>query len=134
MRCCWHTHKQANVLIGNLRREQHTQWQELGYDECTWEPESSIPDAAAAIQAMRARQPVAKAAAARGPPLKLKSGDVRRFAQTPAFLVGGQLHAYQLEGLNWLYNAWESGKHVMLADEMGLGKTVQSVSFLAALR
>lgn len=110
------------------------QWQELGYDECTWETLETVADAAGAVQAMRARQPVAKAAAARGPPLRNKSGDVRRFSSTPSFLTGGQLHAYQLEGLNWLYNAWESGKHVMLADEMGLGKTVQSVSFLAALR
>lgn len=111
-----------------------SQWQELGYDECTWETAESIADATDAIEAMRARQPVAKAAAARGPPHRHKGSDVRRFAETPPFLVGGQLHAYQLEGLNWLYNAWESGKHVMLADEMGLGKTVQSVSFLAALR
>ena len=44
------------------------------------------------------------------------------------------MYPYQLEGLNWLYFAWEQRKHVILADEMGLGKTIQSIAFLAALK
>lgn len=58
----------------------------------------------------------------------------RKFQDTPPFLVGGSLHPYQLEGLNWLYNAWEQEKHVILADEMGLGKTIQTIAMLAAIR
>lgn len=45
----------------------------------------------------------------------------KRFAQTPAFLSGGELHGYQLEGVNWLCHAWDRKEHVILADEMGLG-------------
>ena len=45
----------------------------------------------------------------------------KRFAATPAFLAGGQLHGYQVEGVNWLCHAWDRRQHVILADEMGLG-------------
>ncbi|KAI9021190.1 SNF2 family N-terminal domain-containing protein [Hyaloraphidium curvatum] len=44
-----------------------------------------------------------------------------------------KLKAYQMKGLNWLVNLWESGINGILADEMGLGKTVQSISVLAYL-
>jgi chromodomain-helicase-DNA-binding protein 4 len=58
----------------------------------------------------------------------------RQYSETPAFLEGGTLHPYQLEGLNWLLFAWREQKHVILADEMGLGKTVQAASYIASLR
>ncbi|GFH27683.1 uncharacterized protein HaLaN_26047, partial [Haematococcus lacustris] len=51
----------------------------------------------------------------------------RKFSGTPDWLRGGQLHGYQLEGLNWLFHKWSSG------DNMGLGKTVQAIALLAAL-
>ncbi|KAL6763610.1 hypothetical protein V8C86DRAFT_2431788 [Haematococcus lacustris] len=78
----------------------------------------------------------------------------RKFSSTPDWLRGGQLHGYQLEGLNWLFHKWSSGDNVILADEagggrqgpgereggggagrerMGLGKTVQAIALLAAL-
>lgn len=41
-----------------------------------------------------------------------------------------RLREYQLEGLNFLLNAWTSGNSVILADEMGLGKTIQTICFL----
>ena len=47
--------------------------------------------------------------------------------------MGGELHPYQLEGLNWLLHAWAQNLHVVLADEMGLGKTIQTIAYLAAL-
>ena len=37
-------------------------------------------------------------------------------------LLGGKLHDYQLEGLNWLRYSYVCEKNVILADEMGLGK------------
>ncbi|GFR51659.1 hypothetical protein Agub_g14095, partial [Astrephomene gubernaculifera] len=57
----------------------------------------------------------------------------RKWLRTPPWLSGGQLHPYQLEGLNWLFHKYGSGENVILADEMGLGKTVQTIAFLAAL-
>jgi hypothetical protein len=42
---------------------------------------------------------------------------------------------HQLEGFNWLVNAWTSGwPGVLLADDMGLGKTFQALAFLAWIR
>ena len=41
---------------------------------------------------------------------------------------------YQLEGLNWMINLYETGFNGILADEMGLGKTIQSIAFLSFLR
>jgi hypothetical protein len=34
---------------------------------------------------------------------------------------GGELHDYQLEGVNWLLFSWHERTNVVLADEMGLG-------------
>ena len=42
----------------------------------------------------------------------------------------GQLHPYQLEGLNFLLFAWQQNKHVILADEMGLGMTLTLVGLV----
>ena len=51
---------------------------------------------------------------------------LRKFTATPEFLRGGgELHPYQLEGLNWLFHKWSTRENVILGDEMGLGKTVQ---------
>lgn len=45
-----------------------------------------------------------------------------------------KMHAYQLEGLNWLIKIHDHGINGILADEMGLGKTLQTISLLAYLR
>ena len=50
----------------------------------------------------------------------------------PAAITGGQMRAYQLEGLNWMIGLQNNGINGILADEMGLGKTLQSISVLAA--
>ncbi len=59
----------------------------------------------------------------------------KRFEVQPEYTAatGGNLHPYQLEGLNWLRFSWSQGTDVILADEMGLGKTVQTVTFLYSL-
>lgn len=48
-------------------------------------------------------------------------------------LTGGELMAYQLEGLNWLYFQWHRQQNAILADEMGLGKTIQVIGFLLTI-
>ena len=52
----------------------------------------------------------------------------------PSIISGGQLRAYQLEGLNWMVRLMENGINGILADEMGLGKTLQSISVIAYLK
>ena len=46
----------------------------------------------------------------------------RRFMATPDHLAGGQLHPYQLEGLNWLVHSWQQRQHIILADEVLLAQ------------
>lgn len=57
----------------------------------------------------------------------------RKWDATPEFVSGGELHPYQLEGLNWLYHKHQVKDNVILADEMGLGKTIQAIAYLGAL-
>ena len=52
----------------------------------------------------------------------------------PESLTGGQLMAYQMDGVNWLYYQWHKSQNAILADEMGLGKTIQIIGFLAAIK
>ena len=40
-----------------------------------------------------------------------------------------KMHAYQLEGLNWLIKLHDHGINGILADEMGLGKTLQTIRY-----
>ncbi|KAI5853165.1 P-loop containing nucleoside triphosphate hydrolase protein [Morchella snyderi] len=53
--------------------------------------------------------------------------------EQPAFVVGGKLMKYQMDGMNWLYYKWHQGQTSILADEMGLGKTIQIISFLSIM-
>eukprot|EP00878_Enallax_costatus_P045790 GHUV01055275.1.p1 GENE.GHUV01055275.1~~GHUV01055275.1.p1 ORF type:complete len:311 (+),score=100.50 GHUV01055275.1:1067-1999(+) len=63
----------------------------------------------------------------------ISKGGIADMSTQPAFLTGGKLRDYQLEGINWLTRAWIKSRNCILADEMGLGKTVQCVSFLGLL-
>jgi SNF2 family DNA or RNA helicase len=43
----------------------------------------------------------------------------RRFTSTPPWIAkSGNLHPYQLEGLNWLFHKWSCKENVILADEV----------------
>ena len=68
---------------------------------------------------------------------KLRSQDFEKkimMEKQPSNLTGGELMAYQMEGLNWLYYQWHKEQNAILADEMGLGKTIQVIGFLATLK
>ncbi|KAF1989540.1 chromatin remodelling complex ATPase chain ISW1 [Aulographum hederae CBS 113979] len=56
------------------------------------------------------------------------------FRESPAFIKGGEMRDYQVQGLNWLVSLHENGISGILADEMGLGKTLQTISFIGYLR
>ncbi|KAH9488281.1 choline dehydrogenase 5 [Bulinus truncatus] len=59
----------------------------------------------------------------------------KQLDKQPPYLdeTGGNLHPYQLEGLNWLRYSWANNTDTILADEMGLGKTIQTITFLYSL-
>ncbi|GAA5976220.1 hypothetical protein JCM11641_001086 [Rhodosporidiobolus odoratus] len=56
------------------------------------------------------------------------------FTESPAFVKGGQMREYQIQGLNWMCGLHFNGINGILADEMGLGKTLQTISFLGYLK
>lgn len=56
------------------------------------------------------------------------------FHESPAYVKGGEMRDYQVQGLNWMISLYQNGINGILADEMGLGKTLQTISFLGWLR
>eukprot|EP00957_Ditylum_brightwellii_P072521 5511535-Ditylum_brightwellii.AAC.1 len=64
---------------------------------------------------------------------EFKEGNVHMvmfLALQPSTLGFGQMHAHQLEGLNWMIHIQEHGVNSILAKEMGPGKMLQSLSIL----
>ena len=53
-----------------------------------------------------------------------------RVLAQPAFIKGGTMRDYQVEGLNWMLSLYARELNGILADEMGLGKTLQTISLL----
>ena len=135
-------------------------WRDLGYDQATWELEDG--EVALQIKDWKkqtdiywalkkyitegddgSKKSVKKAGkkskkeleASRDEPEQEKSDPKKKYEKQPDYLdaTGGQLHPYQLEGLNWLRFSWYQTTDVILADEMGLGKTIQTVTFLYSL-
>lgn len=58
------------------------------------------------------------------------------FTESPAFITGGKMRPYQVDGLNWLINLYEHDVNGILADEMVqfIDKTDQSHSFILGCR
>lgn len=120
-------------------KEYLVKWKELGYEDTSWEVEEDIAtfqtqiDRFNKIKSRRAVNPKKRKNQGNEKEVLKKRKDFKALDETPKYLTGGVLHAYQLEGLNFLRFAWQQGQHVILADEMGLGKTIQSIAFLASL-
>uniref|UniRef100_A0A5B7BD29 Putative CHD3-type chromatin-remodeling factor PICKLE n=1 Tax=Davidia involucrata TaxID=16924 RepID=A0A5B7BD29_DAVIN len=122
-------------------KEYLVKWKELPYDECYWEFESDISAFQPEIERFnRIQSRYRKLSSSKQKTSlrdaiesKKKQKEFQHYEHSPAFLSGGTLHPYQLEGLNFLRFSWSKQTHVILADEMGLGKTIQSIAFLASL-
>ncbi|CAG9462529.1 unnamed protein product [Pedinophyceae sp. YPF-701] len=117
-------------------------WQNLDHESCTWEFESEMNKLEEGPMLIARYEATCRPITAAGPGphakgkiLKVRKGQAQQdiFPRTPEYLAGGNLHDYQLVGLNWLFSAWIMRKHVILADEMGLGKTIQTIAYLRAV-
>ncbi|XP_041371367.1 chromodomain-helicase-DNA-binding protein 1-like isoform X2 [Gigantopelta aegis] len=111
-------------------------WSGLPYSDCTWEDgelisrsyQSYIDEYLARNKSQRIPTKLCKVLKVRPKFTPLKN--------QPLYLGGSdhlELRDYQLEGLNWMINAWTKENCVILADEMGLGKTIQIISFLSVM-
>ncbi|CAL8374748.1 unnamed protein product [Boreogadus saida] len=126
-------------------------WRDLTYDQATWESEDmDVSDYDSfKVHYWNHRELMMGDEGRPGKKIKLKGKPKRverppdnpmidptiKFERQPDYLdsTGGNLHPYQLEGLNWLRFSWAQGTDTILADEMGLGKTVQTAVFLYSL-
>lgn len=146
-------HRILNYEKNNKGEWYLIKWRDLGYDHSTWELDGGeIAERIAdwnkhtKIFWSLKRQIEGEKAGKRGKkgkkddlevekPQYDKNDPKKKFDTQPDYVAatGGNLHPYQLEGLNWLRFSWSQGTDVILADEMGLGKTVQSVTFLYSL-
>ncbi|KAF7799325.1 hypothetical protein EIP86_010557 [Pleurotus ostreatoroseus] len=124
-------------------------WQDLGYDDATWDspPRENATGYKAFQMAFRrflaSREVTVKKLSKKE--IELFDHDLpkdvfkKRFAfsneSQPQFGQNAQLSLmpFQVEGVNWLCNNWWNRQHCILADEMGLGKTVQIVTFLGSV-
>uniref|UniRef100_A0A8C7W9G8 Chromodomain helicase DNA binding protein 4a n=1 Tax=Oncorhynchus mykiss TaxID=8022 RepID=A0A8C7W9G8_ONCMY len=123
-------------------------WKDLPYDQATWEAEDmDIPEFDIFRQQYWNHRSLmhyctpslycvkGKTKRLDRPPENPVVDPTIKFERQPDYLdsTGGNLHPYQLEGLNWLRFSWAQGTDTILADEMGLGKTVQTAVFLYSL-
>ncbi|KAJ3608915.1 hypothetical protein NHX12_023443 [Muraenolepis orangiensis] len=105
-------------------------WRELPYDQATWECTTGTTGRPGKKIKLKG-----KSKRVERPPDNPALDPTIKFERQPDYLdsTGGNLHPYQLEGLNWLRFSWAQGTDTILADEMGLGKTVQTAVFLYSL-
>ncbi|KAI0341938.1 hypothetical protein BDW22DRAFT_219821 [Trametopsis cervina] len=116
--------------------EYFVKWNNLNYENCTWELQDEIRQIAKEeIEAFRQREADAKFPYKSAVYPRNQRPQFKKITEDPEYIVatGGELKDFQLTGLNWLAYLWTKGENGILADEMGLGKTVQSVAFLSYL-
>ena len=136
--------KVAKARIKEIRKV-YVKFKGLGYEDAVWTEPPSPEDAERWTDFKAAYENWVMGSYIRPPARSTLSthlnkvraqnfGDELAMKSQPESLTGGELMAYQLEGLNWLYYQWFKKKNAILADEMGLGKTIQVIGFLAALK
>ena len=136
--------KVAKARIKEIRKV-YVKFKGLGYEDAVWTEPPSPEDAERWTDFKAAYEDWVMGLYIRPPPRSTLSthlnkvraqnfGDELAMKSQPESLTGGELMAYQMEGLNWLYYQWFKKKNAILADEMGLGKTIQVIGFLAALK
>lgn len=68
------------------------------------------------------------------PELKITTLASKTIEYTPSALVKATLRPYQIEGVKWLLEHYNSNLGACLADDMGLGKTLQTLTTLVAVQ
>ncbi|KAI0229757.1 hypothetical protein L0F63_003353 [Massospora cicadina] len=119
--------KQALTLKGI--GEVLVKWRGVPFDRSSWEP--FVPKLKFYDQLIPLVEKYVRSLSI-PPPQKVSAENLKfvELKKQPAFITGGTLYPYQLNGLNWLYYQWCNRNPAILADEMGLGKTIQIICFL----
>ncbi|CAH1277555.1 CHD9 [Branchiostoma lanceolatum] len=106
-------------------------WQQLPYEDSTWELEEDI-DTSKLEQYHYFKQPPEPED--REPKPRPEQEAWHQLDPNVTYKNDNKLREYQMEGVNWLLFNWYNRRNCILADEMGLGKTVQSITFLKAIQ
>jgi chromodomain-helicase-DNA-binding protein 7 len=106
-------------------------WQDLDYNELTWETRDSIDDNLAITRFLQSYYPPSPSWFVLPP--RPRPSDWQLVAGVEPSRSGWPVLDHQLDGLNFLAHARFNGRNTILADEMGLGKTAQAVLFLRHL-
>ena len=132
-------YREIDRIFSRKRNEEDTgyevycKWRDLPYLEATWEEEDFIKkyykveyDTFKKRKKAKADPKDYKAS------MKSVKKKFTRMEEQPDYLGSEELRLrdYQLDGVNFVLNAWHRGRSLILADEMGLGKTIQTISFL----
>jgi len=135
------TYKEVERIFSRRKNEEkvfeyYIKWKNLPYVESTWEEEPLIKaHYNSAFEEFKQRKrskldpkdykEAMKAVKKRFVPMK----------EQPDYMGSEtfRLRDYQLDGINFLLNAWHKNNSIILADEMGLGKTIQTITFLKYL-
>ena len=135
------SYKEAERIFSRRKTEEnkleyYVKWKNLPYIEATWEEESLIKKHYSTVFDEFKRRKKSKT-----DPKDYKEAMKtvkKRFApmkEQPDYIGSEKfrMRDYQLDGINFLLNAWHKNNSVILADEMGLGKTIQTITFLKYL-
>jgi chromodomain-helicase-DNA-binding protein 7 len=114
-------------IVGTRANGEYlVKWTNLDLDEATWE--TSVPSDLITQFIARNRLPPIEF---RFPPPRPSPSEWKVITSHPPSKTKGlEVRSYQLEGLNFLVNAWYNQRNAILTDEMGLGKTAQACLFL----
>ena len=124
----------------NNTNDYYVKWKNLPYHDATWEDESVIKtyykEALADYNARKIANINPLNREERTTFFKIFKGfPFEPLTEQPSFIGSESLRLrdYQMDGLNFMLQAWHNDQSLILADEMGLGKTIQSICFLKYL-
>ena len=118
----------AHAAVGKSKK-YYVKWQQLPYNEATWEYESDIQNQEKIDDYNHRITKIAPLTRWKDK-VRPSPASFKPYESSPVYKSNHTLRPYQLEGLNWLRFCWLNRRNSILADEMGLGKTVQTVSII----
>ena len=107
-------------------------WQNLGYDECTWEKKEDI-ECDKELEEYRKRLDRTNKKNIPSRWSRPPASHYKPLDDYPKSKEGFNLREYQKIGVDWLRFCYYNKRNSILADEMGLGKTCQIVTALSTI-
>eukprot|EP00092_Neocalanus_flemingeri_P031244 GFUD01033937.1.p1 GENE.GFUD01033937.1~~GFUD01033937.1.p1 ORF type:complete len:2371 (-),score=719.51 GFUD01033937.1:118-7230(-) len=135
------TYKEVERIFSRRKNEEnvfeyYVKWKNLPYIEATWEAEPLIKTHYnSAFEEFKRRKRSKNDPKDYKESMKTVKKKFVPMKEQPDYIGSKKfrMRDYQLDGINFLLNAWHKNNSIILADEMGLGKTIQTITFLKYL-